>query len=170
MITLTVLALGCKMQPDDRSSAGTVSTPSSSSPVAAPAAGPASHVRVIHAPPDGDVAPLVHAELGRASAEGRQLVVYVGATWCEPCQRFHHAVERGELDATFPRLNLLEFDTDHDNERLATAGYVSQYIPLLALPSVDGTASGKQIEGGIKGGEVVGYLSSRLQQLLTPLP
>jgi thiol-disulfide isomerase/thioredoxin len=153
LVTL-VASGGCKMQPADGTGEGSDS-----------ALPPGSGVRSVRAV-DGDVAPLVRSERARVVADGRQLVVYVGATWCEPCQRFHHAVELGELDTTFPRLTLLEFDNDKDHERLATAGYVSQYIPLFALPKEDGNASGKQVEGGIKGEGAVGFVTTKLQGFL----
>ena len=95
------------------------------------------------------------------------LYLVVGATWCEPCQRFHHAAERGELDAAFPTVTLLEFDLDRDHEGLASAGYVSKYIPLFALPGPDGKASGKAIEGGIKGDGAVGFIVPRLKEMLS---
>ena len=59
--------------------------------------------------PDGvtDAASAIREALTRANADGRALLVYVGATWCEPCQRFHHAVDQGELDSAFPRLSIL---------------------------------------------------------------
>jgi hypothetical protein len=112
------------------------------------------------------VAALVRTERTRAGASHRQLLVYVGAVWCEPCQRFHHAAERGELDASFPGLTLLEFDIDRDRERLAVAGYTSHYIPLFAVPKEDGTASGKQVEGGIKGDGAVGFITAKVKDLL----
>lgn len=93
-------------------------------------------------------------------------MVYAGATWCEPCQRFHHAVERGELGSSLPRVTFLEFDLDRDRERLVVAGYESKYIPLFALPSPDGRASGKQVEGGIKGEGAVAFIVPRLEALL----
>ncbi len=101
-----------------------------------------------------------------AIRENRKLAVYVGAAWCEPCQAFHRAVERGDLDATFPNLTLLEFYLDRDGERLASAGYVSKYIPLFALPARDGAASGKQVEGAIKGPGAVPFIVPRLRTLL----
>jgi thiol-disulfide isomerase/thioredoxin len=122
-------------------------------------------VLAVH-PPLGDIAPIVRGEADRASAAGRQLVVYVGATWCEPCQRFHHAVEQGELDKTFPKLTLLEFDADHDSQRLRQAGYNSRFIPLFALPNADGTASDKRVEGGVKGDGAVSFVSDKLKGLL----
>jgi thiol-disulfide isomerase/thioredoxin len=130
-------------------------------------------VRLVTAPAPGEVDAIVRDALvasGAGGAVGRDsthvLLVYVGATWCEPCQKFHHAVERGDLDSTFPGLTLLEFDLDRDRERLASAGFVSKYIPLFALPRRDGTASGKQVEGGIKGDGAVAFIVPRLAALL----
>jgi hypothetical protein len=127
---------------------------------------PVAHIRLTPGPAAGTIEPAVREELARAAADKRRLIVYVGATWCEPCQRFHHAAADGQLDATFPDLTLLEFDLDRDGERLASAGYTSKYIPLFAVPREDGRASGKQIEGGIKGEGAVPYITPRLQGLL----
>jgi thiol-disulfide isomerase/thioredoxin len=118
------------------------------------------------APEAGPIRSIVTDAIAKASAEKRKVVVYVGAPWCEPCQRFHRAAENGDLDAIFPDLTLVEFDHDRDAERLAAAGYVSKYIPLFALPGPDGAASGKQIEGGIKGEGAVDQLTPRLKQLI----
>ena len=148
---------GCKAQADD-GAARTIAPDASS-----PAAG---KLRIALAQ-EGSVDSIVRGALDGARAEGRTLVVYVGATWCEPCQYFHRAAQRGDLDAAFPRMTLLEFDLDKDRERLVAAGYTSKYIPLFALPGPDGTASGKQVEGGIKGEGAVGYISGRLQQMLS---
>ena len=63
-------------------------------------------------------------------------------------------------------MDLLGFDADHDAERLASAGYVSRLIPLFALPGPDGRASGKQVEGGIKGEGAVGFIAPRLEKML----
>ncbi len=127
---------------------------------------PLGRARSVSAPDRGEVAPIVRSAREQAVAQGQKLVVYVGATWCDPCTRFHNAVSRGELDATFPGLVLLEFDSDRDGERLAVAGYSSRYIPLLALPRQDGTASGKQVEGGIKGDGAVAVVTEKLKGLL----
>ncbi|MDB4968217.1 MAG: hypothetical protein JWN44_3906 [Myxococcales bacterium] len=118
--------------------------------------------------PAGEAAAVVVTEAAKAKREGRQLLVYVGATWCEPCQRFHQAAAAHKLDADFPSLRLLEFDTDRDGERLAAAGYVSQLIPLFARPRDDGRASGRQIEGSVKGDGAVGEIVPRLRALLAP--
>lgn len=120
----------------------------------------------IKAPAGEDVATAVKRELERAQADKKRLLVYVGATWCEPCKRFHDAAEAGQLDGVFPNLRLMEFDLDVDGDRLARAGYASKMIPLFAIPTENGTGSGKQIEGSIKGEGAVLNLQNRLQPLL----
>jgi len=118
--------------------------------------------------PQGDVPTIVKRELERAARDRRQLHVYVGATWCEPCQRFHRAAAEHKLDRDFPQLRLLEFDDDRDAARLAMAGYSGKYIPLFARPGADGRGTGRQIEGSVKGDGAVGEIAPRLHALLTP--
>jgi thiol-disulfide isomerase/thioredoxin len=151
---------GCRSQPEIAPEPG--AAPSAS---AAPSK-PSGKLRLVTPPADGDVDAIVRDAMAKAGAEKRRVVVYVGATWCEPCQRFHQAAEKGELDDTFADVDFLAFDADHDHERLAVAGYTSHYIPLFALPQADGHASGMQIEGGIKGDGAVRQIAPRLQHML----
>ena len=130
------------------------------------AAAPHGHLELVSAADNVDVAPLVQRELERARKDGKRLLVYEGATWCEPCRRFHEAAKAGRLDADLSSLRLLEFDADRDNERLAVAGYVSRFIPMFALPKADGNFSGRLIEGGSKGDGVVAEMVPRLRGLL----
>lgn len=162
-------APSCQSEPSKAAPQGAVSQ---AQPVASAAASePEAPGRVVlvDAPAEGAVDAIVRDALAKAGAEKRTLLVYSGAKWCEPCQRFHHAAENGELDAVFPKLTLLVFDQDRDGERLASAGYVSRYIPLFALPAANGSASGKQVEGGIKGDGAVGYIVPRLKAMLEEL-
>ncbi len=114
----------------------------------------------------GEVSQVVRAEREKAAADGRDLIVYVGAKWCEPCQRFHHAAQRGELDVEFPNLTILEFDLDEDRDRVVAAGYSSKMIPLFVTPGPDGRASSLRFEGGVKGERAVSNITPRLRKLL----
>jgi hypothetical protein len=157
---LAMMAVGCRATrsgsaPDAESAASST-----------PAPVELRHLRLAEAPPAGDVASIAAAALAEAKRERRRLLVYVGASWCEPCRRFHDAAARGDLDESFGDLTLLEFDLDRDGERLAAAAYTARYIPLFALPASDGTSSGKQVEGAIKGEGAVAYLVPRLKELL----
>jgi hypothetical protein len=126
----------------------------------------ATHVEIVKTTGD-DVQETVRREVVRAKADKRDLIVYVGATWCEPCQYFHNAAAAGELDGAFPTLRLVEFDLDRDREALDRAGYSSKMIPLFALPREDGSGSAAQIEGSIKGPAAVQQIAPRLKELLS---
>ena len=123
-------------------------------------------VRFVKMPPGDDVHALLRAERDKARAASREVIVYVGATWCEPCQRFHKAAQAGALDEAFPNLTLLEFDLDEDRERLVTAGYVSTLIPLFVKPGPDGKATSLRFEGSVKGDGAVTNIAPRLKTLL----
>ncbi|MCA9708591.1 MAG: thioredoxin family protein [Myxococcales bacterium] len=115
---------------------------------------------------EGDADAVVRRALQAAQAQERRLVVYVGATWCEPCQAFHEALERGELDQALAGVRLVEFDSDRDGPRLESAGYAGRYIPRFVVPQADGRASARRIEGGIKGPGAVAHIMERLGPML----
>ncbi len=122
----------------------------------------------VPAPVVGDLAAWVKSQRESGQAAGRKVVVYVGASWCEPCQRFHQAALAGKLDDKLPPTRFLEFDLDSDQARLAAAGYKSKYIPLFTLPEADGRSSGRQIEGSIKGEGAPEEIAPRLVRLFAP--
>ncbi len=110
------------------------------------------------------VAPFVAEQL--LADPSAHTIVYVGASWCEPCQRFHRALQNGELDAALPGTRFIDYDYDLANAALEADGYHSQLIPLFALPTSDGKSSGRTIEGSIKGDGAVDNIMPRLRQLL----
>jgi len=95
-------------------------------------------IRVVVATQDSDALSTVRTERLKAKAEGRTLVVYAGAGWCEPCKRFKNAIQTGSLDTKLSKTTLLIFDADRDTDRLGAAGYKFQFIPYVALPGTDG--------------------------------
>jgi len=127
---------------------------------------PKMHVEMAVAAPFADVATQIREARADAKKRGRSLVVYIGATWCEPCQRFHKAAEHGELDKDFPTLSLLEYDLDTDGARLAVAGYAPKYIPYFGAPAEDGRASPRAFEGSVQGNGAVGNITPRLKSLM----
>lgn len=108
----------------------------------------------------------IKAELERAERDGRKLVVYIGAEWCEPCQHFHKALEAGQLDKELANVRFLDFDLDKHGALLDAAACQSKLIPLFARPTPEGKCSDKRTEGGIKGSGAVGHLMPRLTQIL----
>lgn len=157
LIVLTALLVGCG---DPYAASGDAAKPS-----AAP-------IRVTGKPQfvagnaEGDIPPVVSSHREAAAADGGQALVYVGASWCEPCQRFHEAVERGELDARLAGVRFVEYDADRDRDRLTAAGYDGRLIPRFALPGPDGRFGGTKIEGGTKGDDAVEHIMTRLEPML----
>jgi thiol-disulfide isomerase/thioredoxin len=85
-----------------------------------------------------------HAEAAEAGATA---LVYVGATWCEPCKRFKALIEQGAFDEQLTDLRFLAFDHDAHGDALKAAGYRWRFVPLFALPRPDGRATGRQFGG-----------------------
>jgi thiol-disulfide isomerase/thioredoxin len=144
-----------------------------SSPPAATAAKPSTaRPYFVKAPERLETAqPFLKEQLASAQATGERVLVYVGASWCEPCERFHEAVEAGELDALLAGTRFVEFDADRHTEALGEAGYVFQMIPVIAEPTAAGAASGRQLTGSIKGPAAVHEnLVPRLKALLEGRP
>ncbi len=128
--------------------------------------------RFVRGPTGGaDVAAFVRQKLSEANSAQKaagytRVLVYVGATWCEPCQYFHHAVTEGKLDRELQGVTFLEFDLDQDRDALARAGYSSRMIPLFALPDAAGRGTERRISGSIKGPGATANITPRLHQLL----
>jgi hypothetical protein len=125
------------------------------------------HLEIVRAEAGEVVAGQVIAERGKAKARGRTLLVYIGAKWCEPCQRFHKAAESGALDNDFPRLTLLEYDLDIDGSRLSKAGYAPGSIPYFGVPGDDGKATTRAISGSVAGEGAVDDIVPKLRDLLS---
>lgn len=159
---LVVLLVACTRTEEPKKDPST----SENAPPNAPLVLAPKGVRFEHAPAGDDVAAIVKTARANAATSGRELVVYVGAKWCEPCQRFHQAAERGELDADFPNLTILDFDVDEDRERLLTAGYESKLLPFFVVPDANGRATEKRFEGSVKGDRAVSNIAPRLRQIL----
>lgn len=131
-----------------------------------PSRGAPGKVELVASPASGDLVAYVTSEVRRGDQDRVPVLVYVGATWCEPCREFHAAAMSGKLDAVLGPLRLLEFDLDRDGTRLAAAGYRSELVPLFARPRSDGSASGSQTDGVKKGHGYVDQLTPRIRALV----
>ena len=110
------LALSCLACPATPAKQAPAKSEAATEPAADPAR-PSDAPEFVLAPDGGEVVEIVAAEQARAAADKRTLIVYVGASWCEPCQYFHAALDEGTLDASLAGVRLLEFDMDRDGER-----------------------------------------------------
>jgi hypothetical protein len=163
---VAVVVVGC----DGQSASGSESSKVTSTGPGPNAADIApTKVDIIELQPSAEpLATIVSRERVRAKNEGRDLLIYVGAEWCEPCKRFHDAAKRGELDEVFPTLRLLELDYDHDKDRLTQAGCMTPKIPLFARPNAEGGCDlNRSMTGSVKGPGAVAHITPRLKRLLS---
>jgi len=96
----------------------------------------------------------VVAERWHSHQEGRRLVVYVSAVWCEPCERFQAACAPA-TGRILPRSGFIKFDHDQDGPRLEAVGYAGNYLPRFVVPADDGRATAQRMEGGTKADDTV---------------
>jgi thiol:disulfide interchange protein len=168
LVLLGILVVSACNGKRDRAAPATKAGDATASPLAKSRAKP---VVAHRAAPKAPLEQFVQQHVEEADASGTRVVVYVGATWCEPCKRFHQALESGQLDEDLAGTKFIEFDSDHDGAELRAAGYGSKYIPLFSIPDHSGHASGRAIEGAIKGeGTVRETLVPRLLALLDGRP
>ena len=98
---------------------------------------------------------------------GQTPIVYVGATWCEPCLRFKQAVKTRRLDDQLTGLHFLEFDLDRHRGGLESARYQSRMIPLFCIPNLQtGESTGRCMQGSVKGPGAIENIVPRLKELL----
>lgn len=161
MLAVWLLACGC----DEGTVSGNVpgNNASRGSQRAAPAqAAP----RMIPGAEDRSVHGFVAERVRSGRREDRDVIVYVGATWCEPCQHFKRALKAGTLDEELRGVELVEYDLDRRKSDLEASGYASRMIPLFAVPDGGGRGTPKRIEGSIKGPGAAKEITPRLQRLL----
>lgn len=116
-------------------------------------------------PQEGAVDVLVREEMKSAQADGRILVVYVGASWCEPCEYFLEAIHSDSPPPELAKFRFLKFDHDKDEARLQAAGYGGAMLPRFVRPGSEGRGGLVRFEGAIKGPGALGYLVPKLQTL-----
>lgn len=146
-IALAVVLAACNpssTEPAKVEPSGSTSTSMSQGTSTGARAAPGGKLRSVSATQDSDALSLIRAERLRAKAEGRVLVVYVSATWCEPCKKLKEEIDAGRLDERYGRTTLLAFDADNDIDRLGSAGYSFKFVPYVALPGADGRPADAQ--------------------------
>ena len=164
--TKPVIATDGTSTPASGSSGATATPPSSTDPpphTPDPPRKPGEGIRLTTAAADGDALSTIRTARLQAKSEGRVLIVYVSATWCEPCRRMKDEIHAGHLDAQLGKTTLLAFDADKDGDRLASAGYKFGFIPFVALPGADGHPS-ESLEAKGKGSNAWRELLGKLEE------
>lgn len=129
------------------------------------ATSPSTKSQIVSGLAAGPAAQVIADEVALANGAGK-CIVYVGAPWCQPCQRFKRALLAGELDAELINVRFLEFDADLDKQRLADAGYKFQLVPFFGRPGFDGRATSRTTSGVPAKDSPMAPLAKRVAALL----
>jgi len=109
----------------------------------------------------------IRSENERAKKDDRVTLVYVGASWCVPCQAFRRLVHEGAFDKALPRLRLLAFDADIHAVPLGRSGCATTAVPTFMRPMPKGRCSAQKASGIAAGKDPVAYLTPRLERLMS---
>ncbi len=98
---------------------------------------------------DADVVRVAARFAAEAVAAGETPVIYVGATWCQPCLLYKKSLDDPRMKAAHEGVRVLEADADlHD---LSALGISPNGIPHWATVDASGVSDGRAIDGGAWG-------------------
>lgn len=146
VLAAAVMAGGCKERPSSSTSTTTGAAPARTKSAA-------EDWSVIDK--GGSLATLVEAEVAKAEATGKKHVVYIGATWCPPCQAIKKYKSDPQMVTAFAGTHVIELDVDDWTAPDLTAlGYKASSVPVFIAVDKDGKAKGPTIDGGAWGDNI----------------
>ena len=107
-----------------------------------------------------------------ADAEKAKLkpVVYVGATWCEPCLAIKKHRDDPRMKEAFTGVAIIEVDMDQwKSEQFAELNMKPSAIPVFYAVGSDGKATGKEIDGGAWGDNIPENMAPPLKRFFSSI-
>lgn len=142
--TALLLASACD-QKRDRAVTGDPSTASSSS---AKSIASAPFVITALSPTDGELAPLLKAEVAKAKKSNLKPFVEFHAAWCGPCVALEKSMSDQRMIDAFDGTYVIRLDLDDWSSKLEGTGFRANAIPVFYRLDDDGKPTGKTIDGG----------------------
>jgi len=95
----------------------------------------------------GELLPLLAAQVERAKGKGLVPIVEFYADWCPPCRAFQQALEHPRMREALRGTLLIKVNAEDWQDKMKGTGYVVRSIPLFVLPNADGRPSDKILDG-----------------------
>jgi thiol-disulfide isomerase/thioredoxin len=119
-------------------------------------------------PGTGPLAALVAAEIATHPTGNLKPIVYLGASWCGPCQEIKRSKDDPRMLDAFDGAMVIEVDIDEWNkEQLTALGYKTGVIPVFIAVDRDARALGPMIDGGAWGDNVPEIMAPPLKKFVT---
>jgi hypothetical protein len=112
----------------------------------------------------------VKAEVAKAQAKKLTPIVYVGATWCDPCLALKKHRDDPKMVDAFEGTFVIEIDADDWNAAsFGALGYKTSVIPIFIAVDAEGKATGRTIDGGAWGDNIPQNMAPPLKQFFSSL-
>lgn len=100
-------------------------------------------------PASTGLAALLAGHAQRAGEQGLAPVLYVGASWCQPCKLLEQHRDDPQVARALRGTYTIELDFDDWTvAELSASGYEMQAVPVFFAIGADGKAAGPRLDGG----------------------
>lgn len=108
------------------------------------------------------------AEVGKAAERRQKPILYIGATWCEPCAALKKYKSDPRMAEAFEGTYVIELDLDDWKlDELKALGLRAGVVPVFHALGADGRASGKTIDGGAWGDNIPENMAPPLKRFFS---
>jgi hypothetical protein len=84
----------------------------------------------------------------KAKAKGLRPFLYIGATWCQPCQKLHRSLDDERMVDAFRGTYVIHLDLDAWERELPSVGLRVAQVPVFFQLDAQGKPTGKSLDGG----------------------